>query len=247
MFNEFTTGNDIEQEKDTLGGARVLESGLYTLRIEHAFGDVSKSGAKSLNVRFVTEDGTKIDQQFFVSSSTAKGGKNFYEKNGKKFQLPGFALANNLCLLAAKKNLSEMVVEPKVLKLWDRDSSKELPTSKNCLVELFDKVIIAGVLKDTVDKNKDTGTVDASGNKIYAQTGETRDQNEIDKFFRERDGFTVAEILAKEPEAKFKDEWAKKFTGITRDKTTKGAKPVAGVPGTPATGAAAPANSLFND
>lgn len=59
-------------------------------------------------------------------------------------------------------------------------------------------------------------------------SGETRDINEINKFFRADDGLTVPEIEAQVTEAKFKNDWENKFAGktINRAKGQDGVKQV---------------------
>ena len=82
---------------------------------------------------------------------------------------------------------------------------------------------------------------------FYQPTGETRDENEIDKFFRASDRKTTAEIRAQVEEAKFADTWLEKWQGKVKDKSSKTA--ATGTPGAPRAAAPAaakkPATSLF--
>lgn len=244
MFDNLKSDDSIQQEKDTLGGGGVLDSGLYDLDIDHAYVSKSTGGAMALNVKLSNKQGQRVSAQLWMTSGTAKGCKNYYEgKDGQKSYLPGFLLANALCLLTVGKEISALTPEEKVIPIWDFEAKKELPTKVNAVVELFGKSITAGVLKEVVDKNKDTGTVDASGKKIYAASGETREQNEIDKFFRAKDGMTVAEIRGGATAPEFKTAWAEKNTGAVRNKA-KGAK--SGDPVSAKTGTA-PTKSLFED
>ncbi len=245
MFDNLIMQDDVQDERDILGGGGVLDTGLYDFTIEKIYGSVSAGGAKAINLELKSDKGQSLRQTIYVSN---KQGGNTYEKNGIKNYLPGFLLATNLCLLTVKKELHQVVFEDRVLNLYDFDAKKELPTKVKAAVELIGQKITAGVIKEIVDKNKDTGTTDANGKKVYAATGETREQNEIDKFFRIGDGFTIAEIRAKEPTAVFKDEWAKKNTGVVRNKA-KGAKAAGGVPGQVGgvDTAAKPGKSLFED
>jgi hypothetical protein len=239
MFENLNTSVDIQDEQDRLGGGGILESGVYAFTVDYAYGSIAASGAKALNLRLSNDAGQRVTQQLWLSSGTAKGGSNTYkDREGKDQYLPGFLLANSLCLLAGGKEISQMQVEEKTLMLYDFDAKKELPTKVNAVIDLFGKQIIAGVVKQIVDKN----AKDASGN--YVATGETREQNEIDKFFRARDGMTVAEIKGGATTADFKEAWAAKNTGKVRDKTTKGV-----AKGNPAGAAVAakPAKSLFAD
>lgn len=244
MFDNLKSDDSIQQEKDTLGGGGVLDSGLYDLDIDHAYVSKSTGGAMALNIKLSNKQGQRVSAQLWMTSGTAKGCKNYYEgKDGQKSYLPGFLLANALCLLTVGKEISQLVPEEKVIPIYNYDEKKELPTKVNAVVDLFGKSITAGVLKELVDKNKDTGTVDGNGKKVYAASGETREQNEIDKFFRAKDGMTVAEIRGGATAPEFKTAWAEKNTGVVRNKAkgaTAGSAPAAGKP-------AAPAKSLFED
>jgi hypothetical protein len=242
MFDNLTMSNDIQDERDVLGGGGVFDSAVYDFTIKMAYGTVSSGGSKALVLTLETDDKRTLRATLYT---TNKKGENFYEKSGQKNYLPGFLLATNLCLLTVKKELHQVAFEDKVIPIYDFDQKKELPTKAKVAVELIGQRISAGVFKEVVDKT----TKDASG--TYVPTGETREQNEIDKFFRVGDGFTVAEIRGKAATAEFKDAWATKNTGVTKNKA-KGAP--AG--GTGAAGnskpagqgaAAAPAKSLFGD
>jgi hypothetical protein len=180
-----------------------------------------------------------------MSSGTAKGGKNYYEKDGVKNYLPGFNLANSLCILTVGKEVSAMNTETKVVNVYSYDARAEVPTKVEVLMDLLGQEIVTGLIKQNVDKTKKN---DLTG--VYEATGETRDENEIDKFFRASDRMTVAEIRAKSTEAVFANTWDAKWTGKTKERA-KGAQPgsgqgVAGAPkgaGTPIV--KKPSQSLF--
>jgi hypothetical protein len=243
MFNNLTMSNDIQDEKDVLGGGGVLESGVYDFTVRMAYGSVSSGGSMALNLTLETDDKRTLRATLYT---TNKKGENFYtDKNQQKNYLPGFLLATNLCLLTVKKELHQVAFEDKVIPIYDYDQKKELPTKAKVAVELIGQRISAGVFKEVVDKT----TKDASG--TYVPTGETREQNEIDKFFRTGDGFTVAEIRGKAATAEFKDAWSAKNTGVTKNKAKGAAAGGTGAVGNskPAgqSTTAAPAKSLFGD
>lgn len=239
MFENLGMDNDIQQEKDVLGGSRTLETAIYDFEIKMAYVTVSKGGAKAVNLTLETATKQTLRSTIYI---TNKEGKNFYvDKQNQKNYLPGFSLINNLAALTAEKFLQNITPEDKVIPIYDFDQKKELPTKVPVLVELLGKRVSAAVFKEVVDKT--AKQTDGS----YAPTGETREQNEIDKFFHIDSGLTVAELTAKATEAKFKQLWADKNTGVTREKA-KGAK--AGTPGAVAAGkpaSATPAKSLFED
>lgn len=237
MFDNLTMSDDITAEKDVLGGSGGLfETGVYDFTIEMAYASVSGGGAKALNVHLKSDSGQTIRKAIYV---TNKKGENFYTKDGQKNYLPGFLLATNLCLLTLKKELHQVTTEDKTIMLYDFDAKKELPTKAKVLVDLIGQRVTGSIVKEVVDKTviNDVGA--------YVPTGETREANEIDKFFHIDSGLTIAEIRAKATTADFKDAWAAKNTGVTRIKA-KGAK--AGSPARPQAAANKPApKSLFED
>jgi len=82
------------------------------------------------------------------------------------------------------------------------------------VTDLVGQRVIVGIQKQIVDKNQkaDDGS--------YQPTGETREVNEIDKVFRERDRMTTAEVRAQAEEPAFYDTWDKKWTGKVRNKAS---------------------------
>lgn len=246
LLANLASDSTIADEKDSVGGSGPLDSGLYGFAVSLAYLSKSDGGAMALNVHLKSEAGKELRQQFWMTSGTAKGCKNYYEKDGEKHYLPGFIQANALCLLTVGKEISQMDTETKVVNLYSKEAKAEVPTKVEVLVDLLGKEIIAGVIKQTVDKTKKN---EATGQ--YEATGETREENEIDKFFRASDRKTTAEIRAQADEAVFINTWDQKWTGKVKDRA-KGSP--AGLPGVPklggAPGAAAaatkkPTTSLF--
>lgn len=241
LLKNLETKAGVEGEKDILGGGGALDSGLYDLTIKVAYVTTSSGGALALNTVF-DYNGKEVRQQFWMTSGNDKGNKNTYTKDGKEFYLPGFISANSLALLTVGKEISQLDLEEKTIKLYDFEAKGEVPTKVQVFTELTGQTITAGVQKQTVDKNIDSGQVDSNGRKIYVPSGETRDINEVVKFFRADDGLTVPEIEAQVTEAKFKNDWDAKYTGKTINKA-KGSKD--GVTaGAPSAGAK-PTKSLF--
>ena len=233
---------DINEESDSLGGFSPLETALYGLTIDLAFVTMAQSKAMCLNVHFSTDNKQGLRQQFYVTSGEAKGCKNFYQNaKGEKFFLPGFNQANALCLLTLGKPLGEMVTEVKTINLYDHTVGKEVPTNVEMITALIGQKVIGGVIKQIEDKNKKN---DETGE--YEATGETRTVNEVDKFFRERDGMTVPEIKAQAIESVFKQSWADKWTGQVKDKSSGVTAPAGGSTGATNGSPAAPkASTLF--
>lgn len=236
LLKNLETKANVEGEKDVLGGGGVLDTNVYPMKVKVAYFTSAASGAVAINLQGDV-DGKEVRQQFWVLSGNDKGNKNTYTKDGKEYYLPSFLTANSLALLTVGKELSQLDVEKKVIKLYDFEAKEERPTEVDVLVELTGQLIQAGIQKQTVDKNEkgDDGK--------YYPTGETREINEIVKFFRYDDGLTVPEIEKGVTEAKFKDDWVTKWAGKVINKA-KGSKDGAKT-GLPSGGAKTGTSSLF--
>ena len=244
LLKSLTTDDSIANEKDSIGGGGVLESGLYPSKVTLAYVTKSEGGAIGLVLQAKTDAGRDIRQTLWMTSGTAKGAKNYYEKDGEKHYLPGFVAANALALLTTGKEISDLDTEQKVVSVYNKEAKAEVPTKVDMLVDLLGKDILVGLLKQTVDKTQKN---DAG---VYVPTGETRDENEIDKFFRASDRKTTAEIRGS-AEAGFVEQWSTKWTGNTKVKASKttgtAGMPKAGfnAPAANAGSMAKPAKSLF--
>jgi hypothetical protein len=241
LLANLSTDDSVTEEKDSVGSSGPLDSGLYKSTVALAYVTKSAGGAMGLVLNLKTEAGREIRQTLWMTSGTAKGGKNYYEKDGEKFYLPGFNHANSLALLTCGKEISQLDTETKVVNVYSAEAKSEVPTKVEMLMDLLGKEIIVGVLRQTVDKTKKN---DAG---VYEPTGETRDENEIDKLFRAKDRMTTAEIRAQAESATFIDTWDAKHSGTVKMKA-KGASGTPGAPkaaGAPAAAAKKPTTSLF--
>lgn len=233
------TDNEIADEEDRVGGGFTpMESGIYPTKVDLAYLTESTGGAVGLVLHLLTTDDKTIRQTIYMTSGNAKGKKNFYiDKDGNKAYLPGFNLANSLAQLTLGKDIAALDTEEKVVSLYSYDAKAEVPTKVEMITPLLEQEIYAAIIKQVVDKNSKGD----DGN--YYPTGETREENEIDKFFRAADKMTSAELRAGADEPKFYDTWAKKWTDVTKQKA-KGAG-TAGAPAVNKTAAGEPTKSLF--
>lgn len=229
-----------EEEKDTLGGTFLVDSGVHNMIVEMAYVDKSAGGAMSVNLHLKNPTNNALVRgSIWITSGDAKGNKNTYQdKEGKTHNLPGYNLANSLTQVVLGQNLNQLTTEEKVIKRWDRDAKEELPQKTNVIMALVGQPVRAGIIRQIVDKNVKNGAGQ------YVPSGETREENEIDKFFRASDGLTQSEIKSGITTPEFLNQWSEKHTGNTRNKASKTAAPG----NTTASGAAAdkPADSLFS-
>jgi hypothetical protein len=236
LLQKLATDDSIAVERDSLGNNGPLESGIYKAKVALAYIITADSGALGLVLHLKTDTNREIRQTLWMTSGTAKGGNNFYiDKQGNKQYLPGFLHANSLALLTVGKEINQLDTEVKVVKLYSKEAKAEVPTKVDVITELLDQEILVGLIKQKVNKTQKN---DAG---VYVPSGETREENEIDKLFRARDGMTTAEIRAEAEEASFLEAWKGKWTGVTKDRTkgTTG-NGVAGAPGMAGISAAAP-------
>ena len=224
ILASLATDDSIQTERDSVGASfGPVDSGLYNMTVSLAYLKTAASGALALALELKSDAGQVVRQDFWMTSGTAKGGKNYYEKDGEKRYLPGFTMANSLSLLTVGKEIGQLETETKVINLYSSEAKAEVPTKVEMFTDLLGKEVIAGVIRQTVDKN----VKDGAGN--YVPSGETRDENEVDKFFRMRDRMTTAEIRAQAESATFIDTWNEKWAGKVRNKA-KGASGTAGAP-----------------
>lgn len=236
-LNNLKSPANVKKETDSIGSF-ILDSAIYPMDVDLAFIGKSKGGAMSLTLH-MSNGNKSLKTTLWITSGNEKGNKTTYvDRNKNDVHLPGYLIANNLCLLTLGKEIHTLETEVKKVKLYDYDAGKELLKDVDVIVDLIGQKILAGVMKQIVDKNikNDAG--------VYVPSGNTKEENEIDKLFRATDGKTVVEIDAKADEAEFIKTWEKKWTGIVknRSKANKDSGAKAGAPA-----AAAATSSLFGD
>ena len=239
----FDTAVKMEEERDVLGGG-VFDSNLYDFEIKLAYITKSKGGAMAVNLTLESK-GNTLKQIIYISSGDAKGNKFTYidKKTNEERPLPGYSQINSLCQLAIGKSLKEIDPEDKVIAVFDTDLKKEVNKTVPVLTELMGNDITIGILKVIEDKNK---LNDATGK--YEPTGETREINEMAKFFKTGSNLTSAEIASGETEGKFAAKWLDKNLDTVKNKA-KGVPAGSGTTGLPqaSTGAApATTTNLFS-
>ena len=221
MFENLKRSEEVQDSGDTLGMSfSVLDSDIYDMTVDMAYIDSSTGGAMSLNLILVNSKYT-LKHTLWMTSGESKGCKNYYlTKDNKKQYLPGFILADDLSMMTTNTPISDQKPEEKMIKVYNPELKKEVPTAKQVLITMLDKPIKVAVLKQVVDKQ----TKNSEGR--YENTGETREVNEIDKFFHAATGLTVTEAKAGMEKGEFIDQWLEKNKGNTRNRV-KGINPTA--------------------
>lgn len=216
----------IEGEKDVLGGGGLFDSNVYLMTIKEAYLTVASSKAIGVAITAETPEGRRYRTTEYVTSGEKKGCKNTYtDKNGKEHYLPGFNLINGLCLLTCAKELSQMSTEKKVVKQFK--DGKEEPVQVDMLTEMLGKQAYFGIVRQKVNKTEKNDAGD------WVPVAEAREENVLEKIFRERDKKTVQEIRDQVEEASFFAEWEKANAGKTRDRYKDVGGAQSGAPGAP--------------
>ncbi|UZV39843.1 ssDNA binding protein [Xanthomonas virus PB119] len=207
MFKNLST-EGLEQSEDRLGGSGPLPTSIYTGIIKQFYGIKSDGGASGV-VFILDVNGREYRETIYC---TNRKGENFYKKDGKSYQLPGFITANDIALCAVGQQLNELDWEEKQVKVYDYDQKKEVPKAVEVAVDMIGKevtVAIVNVLKNKQEKN-------AQGE--YVDIADERTENNIEKVFDTESKRTVREAIDGKEEAAFHDEWLKKNDGVQRDK-----------------------------
>lgn len=188
IFSNKKAADGDQVETDFIGGGGgAINSDIYTAKIKVAYMGKSSS-SKAISVNLIMEvNGKELRETVWVSNRN--GDVTYKDKTTKEDKnLPGYSAINGLCMLVAQKDLGSMEVEELTQKLFDYDSKSEIPQQVDCFVELHGEMVQIAVQKQTVDKTK------KDDNGVYQPTGETRDQNEVIKFFPEDKAVTLSEI-----------------------------------------------------
>lgn len=222
------------------GGGFAWESGVYDATVKMVYLNQSASEAVSFNIILENSEGKELREAFWIKSGKAKGNKTYYTKDGKDYPLPGYSIANSMCVAVSGEPLAKCMdsAEKKTVKVWDSEKKQEAPAERPVLMGLVNKpvkVAVHQVIENRQVKNESTGK--------YEPNGQTRTVNEC-KFFGNKDGKTAEEIINKTEAVKF-NKWAEKNTGSVINKasnTPKGSNSAASIMGSTPTDQA---DSLF--
>lgn len=235
-MNFLNIDNDVvqEEERDSTGGFKVFESDIHEMIIKAAYLDKSERGANNVTILFETPKGESFK---LVEYITGRSGKNYYidKKDGKtKRPMVGLTKMNSLAKLVKGTDLGKQLIEDKVHKIWDNSQKKEVPQTRKTFTEWSDQTVFLGMKKILENKSvkNDSWVEGMPAKEKYLPTTETRESNEVDKYF-DKNKATNPEIEAGTPPAFFED-WLKVHKGKVKDKTDKslksGSPAVAGAP-----------------
>ena len=203
LDNKLNIDTDVEENEDFLPGDFTKDTGMYPMTVDMAYLGESAGGAISVTVHLKEIGGNGGHRETFYV--TSKAGLNTYvdKRSGKRRLLPGMDAMNQLSMVTTGKKLPAQDAEEKIVKIWNFDERKELPTPVQALTEMIGQEVLVALTKKRENKRTKVGNE-------FVDTPEERIFNEAGKFLHP-DGHTVAEKIAEQDETTYKDTWQKKF------------------------------------
>lgn len=185
-----TAKDDSGIEEDFIRSGGAFETDIYKATIKAAFNrGSSKSKAMSIMV-MLDIGGRELLSQTWVTNG--EGSVTYTDKKTKDVKnLPGFNQMNTLALLVTGKALGELSMEERSLKLWDSQAKAEVLQAVDCYTELMGEEVQVAVQKQILDKEK---LIEGSNPPKYEPTGETREVNEVIKYFPADKRVTLTEV-----------------------------------------------------
>lgn len=179
LFSGLTT-EGTEKIEDRLGGGRhIFSTDVYeNVTVKLAYAAKYDSGAQYVTMIFDI-DGQELEISETITNSE---GQNFYTKDGKKNQLPGFATINDICLTVTGEELSDQDTEERQIEVWSFEEKKKVRQARDVLTALVGATASIAVRK--VIKNKQQKTDEKkNGKTVYVDTAEEVTINDVYKSF----------------------------------------------------------------
>lgn len=246
ILKNLNVAKEAAGEEDRLGGFQVFDSKVYAATIKMAYLRKAADPSKSMGLTLILDlEGKEYTQTLYITNKTT-GDTFTVDADGKKKNMQGFNLANSLAMVATGKPLNQLDDEERLQKIRNFKEKKDENIKVQVIVDLLDKEVNVGIIKQSVNKQVKQGN-------DYVDTADTREENEISKFFCAKKKFlnmTATEMLAAKDddtqEAVFITKWNEQNEG----KVINRVKPVAGGKGAPKAGSVAKpeaAEDLFGD
>jgi hypothetical protein len=200
--NKQGAGTKVEEDFVPSGFA-ALDTDIYAATVKMAYMAKSNSSdAQGLNLIFEIDNNGKKSEFSMAGPmnciwmTNAKGDITYPVKDrqtkkptGDMKNLPGYDQVNSLFMLVLGKEVGEAEMEETTVKIYDFDAKKDLPVVVQHFPELTGVSVQLALQKVKEDKMKKN---DSSG--VYEPTGETREVNDLVKFFPGNRRVTISEV-----------------------------------------------------
>ena len=222
---------DVVEATDSVGSGSMYDpvpSGIYEATVKHIYLKKSAKGALGMFMEFELDNGKTYRETVYLTSQ--KGLATYVDKKDGKtlHKLPGYITGDDISLLGSQIPVNKQSPVDKIIKLYDFDLKKEVPTTVDMLDTLTGKKVTLGIL--LVEEPKQVKN--AAGVYVNVTDGTTREKNEIDKVFHPKSGLTTAEIRSKITEPEFKDKWKARWEGQVKVVKAKGSASASAAPKT---------------
>ena len=213
-FNKVDDKN-VAPDEERFSERRVIDSGIYLCTVKMAYMDKSQGGAECVKLELETEKGDIVSDTIWV---TNKEGSMYYQPKGSedKALLPGWRLADRLCLHATGKTFKEIGAEavPKVLQVYDFNARKVVDKEfQQVLMSLVGKKVLTAIMH--IKKNKQVKNPLGK----FVNGPQHIEINEIIQFFNPTDGRTTTEIRDGIETPVYATKWTEKWKGKVKDIT----------------------------
>lgn len=201
----------VDDDRDSVGGGYLKDTGLYPVSIDMAYMSKSANGATAVNFVFKDDSGSEIRQTIYMTNRN--GGTTYLGKDKLPHALPGLNKVNTIVKAACGKTIDKLKTEDKTINLYSREEKTEVPEVVPVLYKLLDKKIVIGLLrikdnKQVLDDDNDWGD-DPEGAFV--------EFNEIDKVFTADTHLTSKEAKAGKVKGVFIHKWKKNWDGKIKD------------------------------
>ena len=216
IFGDLNLGGEgVKTQEDRVtdaGGKYISETGKYDVIVKKAYMDISASGALCFNMTVQTEDEKEMSITEYISNAKKEV---FYtdKKDGTKKYMPSYVRMKNVDFLLTKKLQETPRTEKKLIKVWNTEAKKEVPTEKDMLVEWVGKPLTILVTKTKEFKQ----TKNADG--VYVDTDEVKTLAVVDFYVDAVTNKTQNEISGNQ-EPLICTKWLEKHpSDFVRDRT----------------------------
>ena len=222
MFDKFKKQGDssVQKSQDRVGGFVPIPSGIYEAVIKQLWFGEYGSGAAYMDLQLEAA-GKTFRERILLSD---RNGNNFWTKDGKNTFFDGFMALDAICLFLTGEDFDANMgnIENKMVKVYNADQKKEVPTEVPVLANVIGETIKVAILHRKVDVTKK----DDNGN--YNPTGDVREENTLSKVLDTDTNRTVTEIIDEVSSSVYADAWLARWEG----KVSNEAKGVASGGGT---------------
>jgi len=248
ILKNLNVAKEAAGEEDRLGGFQVFDSKVYAAKIKMAYLRQAAAPSKSMGLTLIFDlEGKEYTQTIYITNKTT-GDTFTIDADGKKKNMQGYNLANALAMVACGKPLNQLDDEERLQKIRNYKEKKDENIKVQVIVDLLEKEVNVGIIKQEVNKQTKVGD-------SYVDTADTREENEISKFFCAKKKFlnmTASEMVAAKDDDTVTAEFFIKWNTQNEGKVINRVKAVAGggKSGAPKTGGVAKpevAEDLFGD